>query len=269
MTKKNNFAKLIIMMTLTMGAFSLALMLFATARDQNNNPPIEIDFSTLKLAQLEDPKEGDPIAIVDTTLGEVRFRLYPEYAPENVKNFIALAESGAYDDTYVYDSQNGAYSSMGASDRNGSVKGGLSQSSERIERELHQNLWPFRGAVCLMNNTYEQSFKQKIFGGGTYYCGSRFSILNSVKFTDEFSAEVRESSLFPELGEAFIKKGGIPNFSQQITIIGQTYKGFDVVDELASLKNQDNGDYLTPIDDVKVISVKIDKFKDGDEIEKR
>jgi len=269
MTKKNNFPKMLILMTLTMGAFSLALMLFATTRDQNNNKPISIDLSTFRLVQLEEPKVGDQIAIVDTTIGEVRFKLYPEYAPEAVNNFVKLAESGAYNDTYVFDAQNGAYSAMGAPNRNGSINGSYSQDSEHVERELHQNLWPFRGAVCMLNTTYDQTLKEKIFGGGTYYCGSRFIILNSVKFTEEFSQDVRDSSFSPELAEAFIKQGGIPNFSQQMTIIGQTYKGYDIVDKLASLENQENGDYLMPKEEIKVISVKIDKFADGDEIEKR
>ena len=137
MTKKNNFPKMLILMTLTMGAFSLALMLFATTRDQNNNKPISIDLSTFRLVQLEEPKVGDQIAIVDTTIGEVRFKLYPEYAPEAVNNFVKLAESGAYNDTYVFDAQNGAYSAMGAPNRNGSINGSYSQDSEHVERELH------------------------------------------------------------------------------------------------------------------------------------
>ena len=269
MTKKNNFGKIIIIISIVFGVFTLGLMLLVTARDQNNNKSISIDLSTMELVQLREPKEGDPIAIVETTLGEVRFRLYPEYSPNAVENFTTLAKSGYYNDTYVFNAQNGAYSSLGAAEKNGSVKGTMFDSKERVERELHQNLWPFRGAVCMMNNTFDRTFKEKILGGGTYYNGSRFNILNSVKFTEDFSQELRDSSPSYKLAEAFIERGGIPNFSQQMTIIGQTYVGFDVVDKLASLENSDNGKFLVPVDDVKIISVTIDTFKAGDPVENR
>lgn len=267
MTKKSNFGKMIIITALVMGTLSLGLMLLTTAREQNNSKSIEIDLSTVELVQLDDPKEGDPIAIVETTLGEVRFRLFPEYSPNAVNNFKSLAESGYYDDTYVFNAQEGAYSSLGAPNRDGSINGSFSDDQERVERELHQNLWPFRGAVCMMNNTYDRTFKQRILGGGTYYNGSRFNILNSVKFDEEFSEEIRSSSISSVLAEVFIKKGGIPNFSQQLTVIGQTYLGYDVVDKLASLETQDNGKFYTPKEDVKIISVKIDTFKSGDTVE--
>lgn len=260
MTRKSNFGKLIIIMSLVMGALSLSLMLISNEREKNNNQSITIDLSTMQLVQLEGPRDGDPIAVVDTTLGEVRFRLYPEYSPNAVANFVSLAESGYYDNTYVFDSKQGAYSSMGAPNPDGSVNGGFSQDQERVKRELHQNLWPFRGAVCLFSNTYEQTFKQKVLGGGTYYVGSRFTLLNSVKFDEEFSAEIRESSINKKLAEAFIKKGGIPNFSQQVTIIGQTYEGFDVVDKLASLETKNTGKYDAPAEEVKINSVKIEKY---------
>lgn len=264
MTRKNNFGKTIIIMSLIMGALSLALMLLSNEREKNNNQSIAIDLGTMQLVQLEGPRDGDTIAIVDTTLGEFRFRLYPEYCPNAVANFISLAESGYYDGTYVFDSKQGAYSVMGATSKDGSVSGGFSQDQEHIKRELHQNLWPFRGAVCLFSTSYEQTFKQKILGGGTYYCGSRFTLLNSVKFDEEFSNEIRESSISKKLAEAFITKGGIPNFSQQVTIIGQTYDGLDVADKLASLETQDSGKYNVPVEDVKINSVKIEKYSSAE-----
>lgn len=259
MTQKNHFVRNIILICLIMGCFSLALMMLTKTRELNNRA-ITIDVSTMKLVQLDPPQEGDQIAIVDTTIGEVRFRLYPEYSPNAVANFITLAESGYYDGTYVYDAQDGAFSSMGAPNRDGSLNVSKSSDQEHIKRELDQDLWPFRGTVCMFNNSFKRNWKQYIFGGGTYYCGSRFSILNSVAFTEEFSQDVREKSASPKLAEAFISKGGIPNFSQQFTIIGQTYEGFDVVDALASLDSQSNGEFKTPVEEVKIISVRIDTY---------
>lgn len=256
MKDARRFIRFILILTIIMGGLSLSLMYISRVREENNTY-ITIDIDTMKLVQLEDPKEGDPIAVIDTTLGEIKVVLYPQYSPNAVKNFTELAESGYYDNTYVFDAQDGAYSGCGAKSKNGSTGDG---TNERIARELSQDLWPFRGAVCMMNTEYSRTLKEKILGGGTYYCGSRFDILNSIKFTEDISSELKESSPSQELAEAFISKGGIPNFSQQMTIIGQTYEGFDVVDKLASLEYDGTSQYNEPIDDIMIKSVHIDTY---------
>lgn len=250
------FIKMILLLTLIMGSLTISLMVLARIRDKNNTY-ITIDIGTMKLVQLEDPKEGDPIAIIDTSVGEIRMVLYPQYSPNAVKNFTDLAEKGYYDNTYVFDSQDGAYAGCGAKNQNGTVG---DDTDERIERELHQDLWPFRGAVCMINTEYSRTLKEKFLGGGTYYCGSRFNIINSIKFTDDISEELRESSPSKALADAFITKGGIPNFSQQMTIIGQTYEGLDVVDKLASLEYDGTGQYNKPTPDVMIKSVRISTY---------
>lgn len=263
MKPKNNVTKMLIIFSLIMGAVTFIMLLIANLREKNDTY-IYIDPETMKLVQLEEPKEGDPIAIVKTTCGEFRFVLYPEYSPEAVKNFTELAKSGYYDGTWVYNVQEGAYAGMGADNSDGSVSGGYGTQKERVERELSQDLWPFRGAVCMVNNQVERTFLQKIIGGGTYYCGSRFNVLNSIKFDDDISEEMRKSSPSEELAEAFISKGGIPNFSQQMTVIGQTYEGFDVVDKLASLDGTEKNGYRIPDEEVKIISVTISEYSTED-----
>lgn len=261
MKKNNKMVKYVLVFTLIMGALSLAVMLFFNYRSARTNATIPIDINTMKLVQLDEVQDGEPIAIVDTTLGEVRFVLYPQYSPNAVKNFTDLAESGYYDGTYVHNAQSGAYSGMGAKSKDGSIGNG---TNEHVKRELSQDLWSLRGAVCMENTAYEQTTKEKIFGGGTYYCGSRFNILNSIKFDDEISSQIRESSASEALAEAYITKGGIPNFAQQMTIIGQTYSGYDVVDALASLDGTDNGRYRTPTEDIMINSVTISTFSAED-----
>lgn len=267
MKKNRKLIVFLLVMTIITGGLSLSLMLLGAAREQNNTY-VNIDLATIRLVQTLEPKEGDPIAIVDTTLGEIRFVLYPKYSPEAVKNFTELAESGYYDNTYVYDAQKGAYSGLGAKDKDGGVEGGLDEPRERIPRELSQDLWPFRGAVCMVTTAFEQSFSEKLFGGGDYYCGSRFNIMNSVAFDDEKAEELREISGDNLLTDTFVEKGGIPNFSQQMTIIGQTYKGFDVVDKLASLEAKNNGTYLVPNEDVMIKTIKITTYS-AEEDEKK
>ena len=133
MKGNKNAVKMVLIFTLIMGIMTFMVM-FSSNSKQNNNTYITVDPTTMKLVQLDPPNEGDPIAIVDTTLGEFRFVLYPQYSPNAVKNFTDLAESGYYDGTYVFDSVRGAYSSAGAPNKDGSVN---DQSHEVVARELH------------------------------------------------------------------------------------------------------------------------------------
>lgn len=258
--KNKGLAKFFIVLTVIMAVLTVTLLYIQTQQSKNNNY-ITINSDTMKLIQLEDVKEGAPIAIVDTTLGEFRFVLYPEQSPNAVKNFTELAESGYYDGTYVFNSDSGAYSAAGSKLKNGEMPEGYDVNRELVERELHQDLWPFKGAVCVLNTTVDRAFKEKVFGGGTYYNGSRFAIINTIEFDEETKNQLMAASDNEALGQAFTDKGGIPNFSQQLTVIGQTYEGLDVVEALASLETENNGIYKIPKEDIMINSVKIDVYK--------
>lgn len=259
MKKPNGLLKLVIILAVVMGALTV-ILLYISGQQEQNNQYVTIDPDTVKLVQLDPPQDGDPIAIVETTLGEFRFVLYPEQSPNAVKNFTELAESGYYDGTYVFNSESGAYSAAGSPQKNGEMPEGYDKSRELIERELSQDLWPFCGAILSLNTTVDRSLKERILGGGKWFNGSRFAVVNTIEFTDELKDELRSSSTIEALGEAFIEHGGIPNFAQQMTVIGQTYEGFDVVEALASLETQSNGVNKIPIDDVKIISVTISEY---------
>lgn len=260
MNKKNPVLKSVMIFTLVMAVITLVYMLISAFSSRNSQMVIDMD--TLELVQLEDPEEGDPIAIVETSLGEFRFVLYPEYSPNAVQNFIGLAESGHYNNTYVFHSEENVYAGIGAPNKDGTMPDGYDESSELIERELHQNLWPFKGAVCSMTTTVDRGLKEMILGGGTYYCGSRLALINSIEFTEEIKTELLSSSEDTTLADAFIEKGGIPNFSQQMTVIGQTYEGLEVVEALTSLETDDNGSYKIPKDDIMIISVEISEYSE-------
>ena len=246
-------------MSIIMGGLTVILLVLQNVR-QNSNRTIEVNPDTINLVQLQPPKKGDPIAIVDTTLGEFRFVLYPQYSPNAVKNFTELAESGYYDNTYVFNSESGVYSAMGCPQKNGDMPQGYDKSRELVKRELHQDLWPFKGAVISLNTTVDRSIWEWITGGGTYFNGSRFALLNTIEFDDDMKNEMLESSVSRKLAEAFIELGGIPNFSQQMTVIGQTYEGIEVIEKLSQLETQENGIYKIPKEDIMINSVTISEY---------
>lgn len=259
MNIKNPAIRAVLIFTFIMGIISLLVMLAINLKSvsDSTNAEILIDPATLELVQLEAPNEGDKIAIVDTTLGEFRFVLYPQYCPKTVANFIELAESGCYNDTYVYNVVNGILAESGACDLDGNIR---DKSHEKNKRELHQNLWPFKGAVCVQNTEITRTFKQKIFGGGTYLNGSRFTLVNSIEFDEEIIKELKEASDFQLIADAFIENGGIPNYSQQLTVIGQTYEGIEVVEAITNTETTDSGHYNVPKEEIKINSIVISEY---------
>ena len=228
-----------------------------------------VDPDTLVLVQTEEIPEGAPTAIIATSAGEIRAVLYPEYAPQTVTQFITLAENGFYDNTYVFEAKNDVYFAAGSADTSGtSVNTGI-ENQEKIPQELHQNLWPFRGALCAPTTSTDTSFTKRLFKTEISYTGSRFMLLNSIPdFSDEaFLTQFREASGSEALADAFISRGGVPNFSQQITIFGQVYAGFDVISEICSATLADTANaqgYTPPVEDILITSVRISAYGDED-----
>lgn len=226
-----------------------------------------IDPDTLELVQTEEIQEGEPTAIITTTLGEIRVVLYPDYAPETVAQFIKLAESGHYDNTCIFDVEQDVLFAAGSNAPDGSLTN-VTEAQERVPQELHQNLWPFRGAVCAMDTASEGGFFKRLFGNAVQYTGTRFMVLDTVDFSDEaFAAEFKEATESEALGNVFLQWGGIPNFSQQVTVFGQTYAGFDVIDAICAAGTKppaETGGYNMPEDELYILSVEISAYGEED-----
>lgn len=258
--KKRNLSKLGVFLVI---ASIISFIIFYATVMISNQGYTYVDVNTMELVQTQEIGEGAPIAIISTTYGEIRAVLYPEYAPQTVENFIALAESGYYDDTYVFEQKQDVYAAAGAPYADGSLEDG-GGTNERVPIELHQNLWPFRGAICAMNTAVEGGFFDRLFKNTETFTGSRFMILGSVDFSDEeFVTEFREASGSEELADAFIERGGVPNFAQQMTIFAQTYEGMEVVEAICAAAVQETANaagYTPPAEECRIISIEIAEY---------
>ena len=160
--------------------------------------------------------------------------------------------------------KNGIYFAGGSTDTIGTPI-----QENRIPQELHQNLWPFRGALCAMNTAKDTSFFKRLFKTEAYYTDSRFLILDTIPdFQDEaFITQFQEASGNEALANAFLSLGGVPNFSQQITVFGQTYAGFSVIDQIcaAELQSETASGYTPPKEEMQILSVRLSSYSQEDE----
>ncbi len=222
-----------------------------------------VKLDEVKLVQLEEPEEGDPAAIMHTTAGDMLFLLYPDECPLAVANFTQLAESGYYDGTYVFRVQQDVFFSGGSPNADGSLKeGGINEPQENVERELTQNMWPFRGALCSLTTGSEKGFWKLLTGTQKTFNGSRFLVVDSIEMTEEIVNGLQEGDKENPVADAFVELGGIPNYSQQLTVFGQLYDGFEILDAItgAALSGEENA--MRPTEDIIITSVEIVSFTD-------
>lgn len=262
MHKKNKVLSILGIFLMVSAVLSFIVFYFTVMASQQGYHYIDPD--TLRLVQTEEIPDGAPIAVVDTSLGEFRAVLYPEYAPQTVAQFTELAEQGFYDNTYVFELKSGIYFSAGSVDNDGNLSADLPEAREKVPQELHQDLWPFRGALCALDTGSDGGVFKRLFRSETRFSGTRFLVVDSVNFSDEeFLTQFREASGSEVLADAFETLGGVPNFSQQMTIFGQTYEGLDVIDAICAAQVYDTpsaAGYTPPKEDILIRSVRIGTY---------
>lgn len=210
-----------------------------------------IDAADVELIQYKVPDDDTPVVIFETTKGTMKAVLFEDEAPNFCEYFIDLVESGYYDNTYYFlvETEQKAYAFGGAKAPNGEDTDDTDKKN--LEPETSKDLWPFRGALCTYGREKGVFNKRNV-------TGSRIVFVNSVEFTDEFKAEMEAIEDANELIlNAFFEHGGVPNFSQQFTLFGQIYDGFDVLDAIHTVEVDDNN---MPIEEVKIIKATMSTY---------
>jgi cyclophilin family peptidyl-prolyl cis-trans isomerase len=230
----------------------------------DNYSYVEIDYENLSQIReiskkdtefTADIPDGSPIAIIETSLGTMKIRLYPEYAPKTVEQFVRLADSGYYDNTYFYRVQPDIYSVGGAENSDGTNTEKSDIANERVPSEINGNLFPFYGAFMTLQTYEDTNFWDVLKNDTKTFTGTQFLVCGSVEFTETVIESLNETNLPDSVKNAFAELGGIPNYWQQFTIFAQTYEGFDTLDKILSV-TVENGETLKPEEDIKIISVR-------------
>ncbi|MGN0631897.1 MAG: peptidylprolyl isomerase [Ruminococcus sp.] len=245
-----------------MAAISLTLFSCSTYCAQSGKT--YLDMSDVHLKQLEEPENDAPAAVIHTSLGDITAVLYPEEAPVYTEQFMRLAKEGYYDGTYIFQVQSGVYFSAGSKDNTGAMDAVQSASpEEKVDAEKSANLWPFRGAFCVPLTGHDRNFWNNLFGKAADYCGTRFLVCDTIEFDDTVKADlenVDESA--KEVTEAFLERGGVPNYSQQMTIFAQAYgdESFETIDKITEVKtaaaDPETG-YTKPLEDILIENIEI------------
>ncbi len=195
------------------------------------------------MINFRETKAGDTIVTMNTTLGSIKFLMFPEVAPKAVENFTTHAKNGYYDGIIFHRVIDGFMIQGG--DPTGTGRGGESIWGRAFEDEFSPEAHNFRGALSMANA-----------GPGTN--GSQFFVVQ---------AGPVDKRMFPMLGrqygvkldeetqQKYAELGGTPWLDNHHTVFGQVIEGMDVVDKIASQKV---GFQDKPLTDIVIESMSVE-----------
>lgn len=202
----------------------IVLCLNLLACSETTDPPSPSE-SVAKPEVME--PEGDPVAIVETSKGNIVIKLLPELAPKSVAQFIQLAEAGFYMRTaFHFVSRNMIWGGDPYSKDNDPSNDGSGNSGIWLEPELDDSYSVDRGSVGFYQH------------------------LPSPSASCQFFITLRRRS----------------DWDGQYNIFGNVIEGMDVVDAISTVPTMDGRDVAnmpTAKQLIRRINIEYRKFEDA------
>ncbi|MGN7387369.1 peptidylprolyl isomerase [Sporosarcina sp. SAFN-015] len=181
---------------------------------------------------------NEALVVMNTTMGPIKIKLFPEQAPKTVENFLTHAENGYYDGI-IFHRVIKDFMIQGG-DPTGTGMGGESIYGDSFEDEFTMDLFNLRGALSMAN-------------AGPNTNGSQFFIVQASN-PPATAAQLTQGGWPEEIAKAYEANGGTPHLDQKHTVFGQVIEGMDVVDKIATAKT-DRSD--KPVEEISIESIEI------------
>lgn len=195
--------------------------------------PIDGEF-----AEFSALKPGEEIATMKTSMGVIKLRFFPQYAPLAVENFITHAKAGYYDGV-IFHRVIPEFMIQGG-DPEGSGMGGESIWGKAFADEFSFNLWNFRGALSMAN-------------AGANTNGSQFFIVQATSVSAQLLSQMEAAGFPSDVIEKYAEVGGTPHLDQKHTVFGFVIEGMDVVDAIANTPQGAGNKPVTPVVIEKIV----------------
>ena len=180
---------------------------------------------------------NEALVVMNTTMGPIKIKLFPEKAPKTVENFLTHAENGYYDGI-IFHRVIPNFMIQGG-DPTGTGMGGESIYGSTFEDEFTMDLFNLRGALSMANA-----------GPGTN--GSQFFIVQASDAPGK-AKQLIDGGWPEEIAKAYEEMGGTPHLDQKHTVFGQVIEGMDVVDKIAAAKTKSD----KPVEEISIESIEI------------
>ncbi len=193
--------------------------------------------------QIREIQQGDTVAVMKTTMGEIKILLFPEAAPKAVENFTTHAKNGYYNGI-IFHRVIPEFMIQGG-DPTGTGRGGESIWGRSFEDEFSVDYHNIRGALSMAN-------------AGPSTNGSQFFIVQAKEVDAGLLSQMEQLADrgFPtECVEDYKALGGTPWLDFKHTVFGQVVDGMDVVDAIATVKT---GFGDKPLEDVVILGIDVE-----------
>lgn len=199
--------------------------------------------------QFDEPQTGDYVATINTTLGNIKFRLFSNKAPKAVENFVTHAQDGYYNDTIFHRIIENFMIQGG--DPTGTGYYGESIFGKDFEDELTSDLSLFTGALAMANH-------------GANTNASQFFIVQAGEVDEGLLSQMKNIGVPNDIIESYKEHGGTPHLDYRFTanrhtVFGQVIDGMDVVNQMAKVETNEAD---KPLEDIKIIDIKIEKIEE-------
>ena len=213
--------------------------------------------------QLATPKNGEQIAVFETTAGTFKVRLFPNNAPETVTNFTNLIRSGYYDGISFHRVIDGFMVQTG--DPTGTGTGGSTFTGAELPDENDNGLYHFKYAVSMANTGMPNSGSSQFF---VVQSDKVFAGQDESGKVNEFTVDQLITQLNYDEGVAHFYNmfGGTPTLDAEArkgsgvpahTVFGQVFDGVEVIDAIAAVETDEND---KPVEDVIITKAYVKDF---------
>jgi peptidyl-prolyl cis-trans isomerase B (cyclophilin B) len=207
-------------------------------------PPAAEEITPVEYPQFATAIQSDERVVkMVTNKGDITIRLFPQYAPLAVENFITHSENGYYDGVLFHRVINNFMIQSG--DPQGTGMGGESIYGEPFDDEFSPSLAHFRGALSMANPARPNAN------------GSQFFIVQTSDFDRGMIGQIEKQNRieFPEETiQLYEEHGGTPYLDYRHTVFGHVFEGMDVVDAIAQVQVGPND---RPVEDVIIERIEI------------
>jgi peptidyl-prolyl cis-trans isomerase B (cyclophilin B) len=211
----------------------LLVVLSACGKGTDKEQTKEVDGYPQLSTEVADNEE---VVVMNTTLGQIKVKLFPDIAPKTVENFLTHAKEGYYDGV-IFHRVMDEFMIQGG-DPTGTGRGGESIYGDSFEDEFSDSVFHFRGALAMAN-------------AGPNTNGSQFFIVQKTE-VDEAALDQKKPLVYSdEIREAYESMGGTPHLDHSHTVFGQVIEGMDTVDKIAKTKE------TRPVEDIIIESIEI------------
>lgn len=221
-------------------------MLLVGCEKEAKNIDDYFDESLINIDQLNFPVKGEEIAIVKTTKGDMKIRLFQDIAPLAVENFITLAKEGYYDGYEFSRIEDNFCIQI---DGNTEYPHGKSIYGDFYDLEIDSEYHNFLGAIGVART--EEKKNSSLF----YIISRKYLLEDDIEFLEN-----NETSLNREEIYAYKTIGGVPRLDYEYTIFGQVYEGLGILIDISNTPiNKSTSEILEKVYINEIVFKKINK----------